>query len=710
MNPLLKILLVVLFSSTIVRAQLSDELESTYASKNRDTAWVMKMIKITSDQFTTDIRGTIGYMFSVRDIARKLNHDRGYFEATIQIAEYYRLTRQLDSAAYFIKELMLLSDKSNSPMVKCRALIAKGLYLSARERNKEAIVVYNEAVALIDTSKEDKIYASILTNSANCKTNIDKREEAVEDYIKAARIFEKINDQESLAIAINNIALELGKLGRYKNAIDYYNRAISINQKIKNFHDLALCYTNASTALLEIDSVELALQYNNKAIELARERNFIYTLAQAYMNAGTIYKKRKEPAVAEMWLKKSLDLCYKEGITYGLMVNMLALGDLYDESGQTMRAIAQYDSALNYAEQMESKNDVNQLHGKLAKAFAKAGDYEKAYRYLRLYHDYIDSVKGGETAAKIIELEKMYETEKQAAEIARLEQVTSDQYFIIISLISVAGLSFSLIFFFVYKRKKAEEAREKAARHAMEIEKYSEELKELNASKDKLFSLISHDIRGPFMPILGYSEMLSTGSDNLSREEICEISDDLYAVAGSTFFLLGNLLDWARAQTGKIQFHPETVALSEIAGRVNQSLRYALKEKKVKIAVEVPEGTRILGDRMMLNSILQNLVQNAIKFSHEGSEVRISASVEGKMLRVAVSDDGVGMEDAIKDNLFGAAGVKSQPGTGNEKGTGLGMSLCAEFVERHSGKINVESTPGAGTTVSFTIPIAPEGT
>ncbi len=708
MKSLLKLFPLILLFSTIVKAQLSDEFVSTYASGNRDTAWVMKMIKITSNQFTTDIRGTIGYIFSVRDIAKKLKHEKGVFEATIQIAEYYRLSRQLDSADHFVKELLSLSEKSDTPVSKCKALIAKGLYLSTMKKNKEAIEVYNEAMAQIDTSKEYKLYASILTNSGNCKTSIDKREEAVEDYIKAARIFEKINDQESLAITINNIALELGKLGRFKNAIEYYNRAISINQKIKNYHDLALCYTNASTALLETGSLDLALQYNDKAIELAKERGFTYTLAQAYMNAGSIYKARKEPALAEKWLKKSLEVCYQEGITYGLMVNMLALGDLYDEAGQTIRAIAQYDSALNYAEQMESRNDVNQLHGKLAKVHAKAGNFEKAYGYLRLYHDYMDSVKGGETTAKIVELEKKYETEKQAAEIARLQQVTSDQWLVIISLIAVAGASLSFIFFFRYKKKKADEAREKAAKHAAEIEKYSEELKELNATKDKLFSLISHDIRGPFMPILAYSEILSKESDNLSREEIGEISDDLYAVAGNTFFLLGNLLDWARAQTGKIQFHPEAVVFGEIVGSVKQSLRYALKEKKINLAVDFPEDARIRGDRMMLNSILQNLVQNAIKFSHEGSEVRLTASIVKEMLKISVSDDGIGMAGITKDNLFTPAGVKSQPGTGNEKGTGLGMSLCAEFVDRHSGKINVESTPGAGTTVSFTIPLAPE--
>ncbi|GMU90420.1 MAG: hypothetical protein AMXMBFR49_26250 [Chlorobiota bacterium] len=702
---LITFLLILTFTG---HAQLSTELLDTYSAKNRDTAWVTKMVRLTSEQFSVDLRGTIGYINSVRDIAKKLKFERGIFEATIQISEYYRLTRQLDSADRFINELTSLAEKSGIALQKCRAKIAKGLYLAMKGQNKESIAVYNEAVLLVDTSKEQGTYASILTNRANSKSNIDQTESAVQDYISAARIFEKTKDQQSLAITYNNIALELGKLGRYRNAVEYYNRAIAIHTRLKNYYDLAFTYTNASTSLEAMDSLDAALDYNNKSIDLAKERGFTYTLAQAYMNEGSIYRKKKDAVKAEQFFKKSLDVCYKEGITYGLMVNMAALGELYSETGQKLKAVAHFDSAMKYAVMMESKAEINDLNGKLARVLADVGDFERAYKCLRLFHDYTDSIKGGETAAKIIELEKRFETEKQAAEIARLEQVTSNQIIAIVSLIAVAGASFSFIFFFRYKRRKAEEEREKAARHAEEIERYSEELKELNATKDKLFSLISHDIRGPFQPILGFSEVLATQSEELPREEITAISRDLHAVAGSTFFLVGNLLDWARAQTGKIAFNPEELDFRSMIDSVYQNLGYALREKDITLAVEISKGVKIKGDRMMITSILQNIIQNAVKFSHAGSEVILTGEVEDELFRVSITDTGIGMTRETMENLFSPSGTRSERGTNNEKGTGLGLSLSAEFVERHSGKIEVESILGQGSRFSFTLPLAEE--
>ncbi len=706
MRYLLRIIPVLILLTSPGRAQLSDELLDTYSAKDKDTAWVSKMVELTRDQFLIDFRGTIGYITSVRDIAKKLKHDKGYLEAVIQTTEYYRMTRQIDSADYHLAVLMDFANKSGKSIFKARARIVKGLLLSTKGEKKEAVAAYNEAVALIDTSKDQEHYATILTNRANDKSSIGQSEEAVNDYLRAARIFEKLKDELSLAIALNNIALELGKLGRYSQAVSYYNRAIAINQRIKNYYDLALCYSNASTSLVKLDSLETALRYNSKAIEIAQERGFTYTLAQSYMNAGSIYNTMNDPVKAEMWFRKSLNLCYKEGIPYGIMVNMLALADVFDNTNQPMKAVAHYDSALKYAEQLQSPAELNDLHGKMAKALAKTGDFERAYKYLRLFHDYSDSVKGGETAARIVELERMYENEKQATEIARLEQVTSNQIIIIVTLIAVAGASFSFIFFFRYKRRKAEEAGEKAAKHAQEIEKYSEELKELNATKDKLFSLISHDIRGPFLPILGFAEVLATQCDELDKEEITAMANDLHTVAGNTYFLIGNLLDWARAQTGRIAFTPEEIEFKSLLQSVHQNLGYALKDKGIMLAIDFPGDVRIRGDRMMISSILQNIIQNAVKFSYEGDEVIVTGKIEGKMLRISVTDSGVGMGKEIADNLFNPSGIRSERGTKDEKGTGLGLSLAAEFIERHSGTISVESIPGQGTTVSFTLPLA----
>ncbi|MCA0388992.1 MAG: tetratricopeptide repeat-containing sensor histidine kinase [Bacteroidetes bacterium] len=703
---LFRILSILILLVTVTSAQVSEELEKAYATKENDTVWVNKILLLTADELSKNLKGTIGYISTTREIAKKLKHQKGVFEATIQISEYYRYTRQLDSADRFIKELIELGDRLGEPALRCRAMIAKGLLLSAKGRSKDAIDVYNEAVSIIDTSKHQKLYAALLTNRANDRSKVDQSEGAVHDYIEAATIFEKTGELASLAITLNNIALELGRLGRYRDAVDYYDRAIEINEKIQNYHDLALCYSNAASSLRSLGLLDTALVYCKKAIEIALKRGFNFTLAQSYMNAGSIYESKKDPANAELWFKKSIEICYSEGIIYGLMVNMSALGGLYDKSGQTMKAIAHYDSALKYAEKLESRSDINDIHGKLAVVLAKAGDYKQAYKYLRLFHDYSDSVKGGETAAKIVELDKKYQTEKQAAEIARLEQLSSNQLLIIISLIAVAAASISIIFFFRYKRKKAEEAEIKAARHAKEIEKFSEELKELNATKDKLFSLISHDIRGPFTPILLYSEELAANVDNLSRDEIAQMSSDINSAAATNYFLISNLLDWARTQTGRIQFNPENLHLAELIADVRRNLSFAFRSKNINLEVEIPHDTVIMGDRTMVNSIFQNIIQNAIKFSGDGSEIRVRGHLEGNMIRISISDNGTGMSKETAGSLFGTAGVTPGRGTKNEGGTGLGMSISADFVERHSGSISVESTVGKGTTVTFTLPVA----
>lgn len=699
-------ILSLIIATSMNYAQISPELVSSYASDTRDTAWVNKVLHLTASQLTTDLNGTIGYISSVKAIAQKLGYAKGVFEATIQQTEYYRLSRQVDSASRYVTEIIELGDKSGVATLKCRSRIAKALYLSTRERNSDAIATYDEAISYIDTSKEQYLYASVLTNRAINSSNLDRHEEAVQDYLKAARIFEKINDLPAFAVALNNIAYELGRLKKYKTAIGYYDRAIEINEKTGNFYDLAMCYSNASTILRTLNLLDQAHKYVSKGMEIAEKRGYNLTLAQCYTNSGSIYKAEKNPQKAEMMFKKSLDLCYKAGITYGIMVNFTALGELFDQFGDEMKAVAHYDSAMKYAKQMDSQENIYDLHDKLADVFAKTGNFTKAYEHLRLLYDYKDSTRNNESSARIVELEKLYETEKQRAEIVRLEQVTSNQLFIIITLTGIAITSLLLIFFFKYKRKKAEEAAERAAKHSEEIEKYSEELRELNESKNKLFSLISHDIRGPFMPILMFSEELANNSDHLSREEINQISVDLQRVSESTFFLISNLLDWARTQMGRIQFNPENILLSDIVSRLQKGLGYALSEKNVTLKIDIPENVELVGDRTMLNSIFQNIIQNAIKFSKEGSEINLKGTVANGLITLSFVDTGVGMTNDVLNSLFRLSGVASQRGTNNEKGTGLGMSITAEFVERHSGTISVESEPGLGTTITVILPLS----
>ena len=236
------------------------------------------------------------------------------------------------------------------------------------------------------------------------------------------------------------------------------------------------------------------------------------------------------------------------------------------------------------------------------------------------------------------------------------------------------------------------------------LERYSEELKELNASKDKLFSIIAHDLRGPFSPLLGLSEIMVNESNTLSREDIRDYSNEIYKALKNEFTLLENLLNWSRLETGNMKYSPEKINLNEKAESVIGLLLGNAKLKGVSLSNEIGKDVFVSADPTMLHSILQNLIANSIKFTNIGDKIKISLGKDKKdFVRVTVSDTGVGMQIDQAKNLFGIAAT-STIGTNNEKGTGLGLMICKEMVERHGGTISVKSEAGIGTDISFTLP------
>lgn len=231
------------------------------------------------------------------------------------------------------------------------------------------------------------------------------------------------------------------------------------------------------------------------------------------------------------------------------------------------------------------------------------------------------------------------------------------------------------------------------------------QLKELNASKDKLFSIIAHDLRSPFQALLGISELLATEVDEFSREEITKFAGEMNNSLKNQFKLLENLLEWSRMQTGRMQYAPIKISLHEKANDVIALLSgNALKKNLTMVNLVLP-NVFILADENMLQSILQNLFANAIKFTKSGGTIQISAAqLNEKMMRISVKDTGVGISSENLMKVFRTDSTVTTQGTENEKGTGLGLLLCKEMIECHGGTISVESELERGTTFSFTLP------
>jgi PAS domain S-box-containing protein len=230
-------------------------------------------------------------------------------------------------------------------------------------------------------------------------------------------------------------------------------------------------------------------------------------------------------------------------------------------------------------------------------------------------------------------------------------------------------------------------------------------LKELVLTKDKFFSIIAHDLINPFNALLGLSNILITGCEEKDFEKVEECSNLINISAESVYALLINLLDWSRLQLGKFQLNPEQFKVEESIDNIISQLISSADSKEITIIKNVHSSLTILADKNMLSTIIRNLLSNAIKFSFRKGKIEINASLIGKSIVIAISDMGIGLTKDNINNLFKIDSNISTPGTDMERGTGLGLVLCKEFIDQHKGKIWVESEIGEGSTFYFSIPI-----
>ncbi len=235
------------------------------------------------------------------------------------------------------------------------------------------------------------------------------------------------------------------------------------------------------------------------------------------------------------------------------------------------------------------------------------------------------------------------------------------------------------------------------------LEGATEALKQSNSTKDKFFSIISHDLRSPINGILNYAEILSNESDVLSKEEIKEFSDYIYDIARNTIGLLNNLLEWSRLQSGKITFQPGMVRLNDLVNNTISLVTHNSLAKKISISNLIQKEILIPADENMLSSIFLNLIGNAIKFTNNGGRIIISTEDRGEFTQICISDNGIGMGEESVRKLFAPDVMFTTLGTAKEKGTGLGLMLCKEFVKFHEGSIWAESNIGKGTCFYFTL-------
>lgn len=574
----------------------------------------------------------------------------------------------------------------------------------------------------------------------------------------ALTLAEEIEDQVLLAAALNTMGIAYYLMGDYHNALEYYLEALGENQELGDSSSIGIIYNNLGaiyldlkdnvnalsyfkdardifkiigddtytfsilnnmgTAYIDFEQYDTAYMYLLDAYEFAQGKNNLVDVTYALTNLGQVAMSMGLLTKSEDYLKESIEISRSLGDKSMLASTLDGLGELYLEMERYQEAYPYLLEALDYAEEVHSLPDKKEIYKALSSYHETLEDYKEALKYMKLHASTRDSILTQEGLARIKELDVSSRANHLLAaiqslrlqnEINKLNQARMK--FLIFFLLAIAILGITLILINYQKnRLKRDSGRlleeknlqlERANRKLKESEKH---LRELNQTKDKFFSIIGHDLRNPLNALLGFSELISGNSREYTFEEIQKYSNLINEAAKNIHLLIENLLEWSRSQSGNIEYSPSKQHIYPVVEEIIKIFSIQAEEKRIDIDVGVSPETEAYFDRNLVSTIIRNLVNNAIKFTPKGGKVGITSQEAPRELIISVKDTGIGMTGEQTDQLFLLNGTLRSAGTSEERGTGLGLILCREFIDMHGGRIWVESEPGKGSTFHFTLP------
>lgn len=574
-----------------------------------------------------------------------------------------------------------------------------------------AIPYYEKAIPIYTQLKDTFSIINCHSSLGLSLHNTDQGEKAIVHYIQGLKLCEK--NREYAAEILNNIGNVHRKMQNHRDAIKYYHQAKAINSSIKDSVSLAVNYNGLGESFLVLEQPDSSLASFSMAHMLFKKMHNIPYQAIALANLGAVYAnypdslEKAYEAYSQSWLKfQELGLAhYEDAIKSGF-------GDVFIKQGRYKEAAKAYLESLQLSQHFNKGFEAKKIiYGKLSKTYELMGDYKSALKYHTFFAQYSDSLNKKEKYEQLINVEKKYETEKKENEIIQLQakqELTDVQLRKNKQLKQLAFITASLLlifaFFVLMKYLDKLKSNQLLKLKNQQIEESEQELRRLNAAKNKFFSIIAHDLKNPLHNVMGYSYLLSKDYDNFSEKERKKFAADINQSTNNIFRLLQNLLEWAKTQTGALNFSPMEIEFKRILENSFSVLRPLAQQKSIEVKFSLTDDLKLYADPQMIETVLRNLINNAIKFTPENGSIEISAQSAGDYVRVNITDSGIGIAGEDVENLFRIDSKVKRKGTNNEDGSGLGLIICKEFIDKNNGTISVTSTPGEGSSFSFTLP------
>jgi signal transduction histidine kinase len=584
------------------------------------------------------------------------------------------LTRTQDfekAMDFFIHSLIIEDSLKFLKEQAITRLAISQLFEEVKDYPKSAESLEQALLANRQSGDDPVILVMILNKLGKINALLGKMEEAFGSYQQVLNHKESVNDPGIEAEALFNMGNLYKVQGQYTKALDVHKQALALRRSMADKKNEALSLNDIGELYRLMKNEERALANHTAALEMRVALKDKSAIAESYNNIGALYFDQKN----------------------------------------IERAIANLELALTAGRESQDQEKVSKTYELLSQCYKGLGDYKKAFEYQDQFVNLNEFLLRDENAHQLLEAQNRYEIDQKQSQIKKLDAIRQQREHelqeqkkfrnFLIALTSLVLVVVLLVIYLYWQKRKSNKVLHVAN---MKIQQQNLQLQELNATKDKFFSIISHDLKGPLNSFTSFSGLLMNHTDSLSKDEIKMLAKDLDKSLKNLFSLLENLLEWSRSQTGNIQFKAEPFDLAAMLEDNRNLLQGQAQNKKINIVNTVNGDLPVQAHKHSINTVIRNLISNAIKFTPEGGTITLAVAQTKEALNVSISDTGVGMSAEVMEKLFRIDSKHSTKGTADEKGTGLGLILCKDFIEKNGGKIWVESKEGKGSVFYFTLP------
>ncbi|MBD0776197.1 tetratricopeptide repeat-containing sensor histidine kinase [Maribacter sp. ANRC-HE7] len=608
-----------------------------------------------------------------------------------------------DSLYLLSKEAYAHSSSADYEYGQSSSLVGIGNYYEDQGNYDEAIKYYQKALKIVKNSNHRNDVLNIENSIANVYYYQGDYAESLSRNLKNLELASELGNDMVLSIINENIAGLYADQNDFEQAIQFFKIVKKINKKIGDDINSAETMSNLASVYSDMDELEYAMYNINSSIAIFEKHKIMDWLAFAYQVKGKTYLKAKDYKWALYWYKQSEMLHKNIEDNRGETSLLNGIAESYLGRDKDDLAEEYALKAFEISKQIRFHEEMLNSARILYQTNKKKGDYKTALDYHELFQTLHDTITTNKNKKSLTMLVTKIDFEKQKEQLITENEkaLASQKIYIYLGLLVL--VIFLIITLIVKRNEKIQkklniELYDKTAK-LVENEK---ELREINETKDKLFSIIGHDLRGPIGAFQGLLQLYKNGE--IDSKDFLQFIPKLRSDIDNISFTLNNLLSWGRTQMNGSTTKPSIVSLENLVQENINLLEETAKVKSIRIKNKVKVNTLCWSDSDHIDIVIRNLLSNAIKFTPEGGQITINADEHSTSWEISVRDTGVGIDAETQKKLFNKNSNITTYGTNDEKGTGLGLSLCMELVKKNKGKIWVESVIPNGSCFYFKLP------